>query len=176
MAMLQERITKNFIWKEVLSTDLIPGYYVHPTLQQIFCYKVLFERLIQPIRDRFRRIRITSGLRDEVVYQALRKAGYPASARSDHFAWCHLNPIGSGAVDFIPLDSDLFEVHRFIYQKVVKGEWDVNQLILYPEQGFIHISNPRSWIFRYPIQSRRKFLIYEKGKYRRFEVHGSRLG
>ena len=174
--MLQEKITKNFIWKEVLSTDLIPNYYVHPTPQQIFCYKTLFERLIQPIRDNFGRIRITSGLRDEAVYQALKKSGYPASPRSDHFAWCHLNPIGSGAVDFVPLDADLFEVHRFIYQKVVEGDWNVNQLILYPEQGFIHISNPRSWIFRYPIQSRRKFLIYEKGKYRRFEVHGSRLG
>jgi len=171
--MLQEKITKNFIWKEVLTSDILPDYYIIPTPQQVFCYKTLFENLIQPIRDRFGRIRITSGLRDEVIYQALRRSGYPASTRSDHFAWCHLNPIGSGAVDFTPVDADLFEVHRFIYRKMIEGTWDVNQLIIYPEMKIIHISNPRSAIFKFAIDSRRKFLIFDKGKYRPWEDKAS---
>jgi len=69
--MLHQRITKNFIWKEVLTSDSLPGYHIIPTPQQIFCYKILFENLIQPIRDQFGRIKITSGLRDEIIYQAL---------------------------------------------------------------------------------------------------------
>ena len=172
--MVHKNITKNFVWKEILTSESLPGYQIIPTPQQIFCYRTLFESLVQPIRNQFGRIKITSGLRDEVIYQALRKRGYPASPRSDHFAWCNLNPIGSGAVDFTPLDADLFEVHRFIYRKVIEGTWDVNQLIIYPEMGVIHISNPRSVIFRFAVNSRRKFLIYENGTYMAYDPSGSR--
>jgi len=157
-------LTKNFSWSEFNHSSLVPGYFIPKTNKNVFGVEVLCIQLMQPIRDYVdKTVTVTSGIRDMTIYEALRNARYPASRTSDHFFWCELNPIGSGACDFtFPNFKKLCKkVFHFIIDKLM-----YNQVILYPDKNFIHVSTDREHIFRYPIKSRRPILIYRNGTYR----------
>lgn len=156
---------------------------IKPTEFQIGMLKKLCEELLQPIRDGFGPLRITSGLRDKVVYDALVKAGLPASKTSDHFLVPCLtkvgdkwlapasapNPRGKGAADFVLLKADAWRVYYWIIKRF-KPRFDFNQVIIYPKayskasSDYIHIANPaRLFIAKAIVPSKKPILVYVAG-------------
>jgi len=118
------------------------------TPQQEFCMRVLANELLQPIRDKFGVIQITSGLRTNKTIQRLIKEGYPASKSSDHVAWSSDNPYGTGAADItLPKFSKINVVFEWIIVNL-KGRF--KQIILYPDKNMIHVANAWENIFKSP--------------------------
>jgi len=160
-------ITKDFGWNDFNHSGQAPGVLVPATDRNLFGAKVLCESLLQPIRDHIGKpLLINSGFRDRTIYEALKRAGYPASATSDHFFWCELNPTGSGAADITweGFKDDGVKVFEWISESLL-----YNQVIIYPDQNFIHVSNHRSRIFCYPIQSRMPIAVYRNGQYQPYK-------
>ena len=177
------RLSKNFSLEEFTYSKIVDKH-IKPTSFQINKLQYLAENLLQPIRDKFGPLKITSGLRDLKVYRALVKAGYPASKTSDHFLVPYLikykgewlvpswapNPRGRGAADFIALKADAWELWHWVLKKFDKPGWDFNQFIIYPKDfssvktDYFHISNP-SHIFaaKSITPSRNPILVYVNG-------------
>ncbi len=156
-------ITKNFSWREFNHSASAPNYEIPRTRKNEFIITRLCEDILQPIRDHVgKSVKSNSGIRDLVIYEALKRRGYPASRTSDHFAWSEANPIGSGASDFTwsGFEKNGHEVFQWIINHI-----KFNQAIIYPESNFIHISNPRNRIFQLDIPSRRPVLEYKNKKY-----------
>jgi len=131
-----KKITKNFYLYEL--TQIVP------TNEQLFCLELLAIKL-QKIRDHFNNpIKILSGLRNKAINDGLRDKGYNSSKTSDHMAWCADNPTGLGAVDFTM--SDIEVVFKWIINNISEYE----QLIFYPDNGFIHLSNRWDQVFKSP--------------------------
>ena len=180
--MIDKQLSKNFKLSE-FTYSKTANKHIKPTDFQIEMLKQLCVNLLQPIRDKFGSMKITSGLRDKEVYDALVKAGYPASKTSDHFLVPYLvkkgkvwlapadapNPRGKGAADFMPLKADIWDVYCWVMNNF-KASTDFNQLIIYPaaysniKRDFIHISNPaRLFIAKYIIPSTKPLLVCVKG-------------
>jgi len=71
-----------------------------------------------------------------------RKVAKP-SKTSDHFFMGEVWPLGVGAMDFTPVGFDekqITDLFDWIVRTFKPDEY--GQVILYPEQVFIHISNP----------------------------------
>jgi len=160
------RLSTNFHLDEFTRSRFAEGGRVKPTHQQIYCIKILVSSIMQSVRDKFGKIRITSGIRDKSVHDGLIKHGYPASVTSDHLAWCTVNPYGTGACDFIPLEANLKEVFLWISSNCIYG-----QLIIYPEDGFIHVSNEWESLFKHLTRSKfkRPLLVRKDGAYHIYE-------
>jgi len=177
------QLSKNFNLKEFTYSEVTKKH-LKPTEFQIEKLRYLAENLLQPIRDKFGPLKITSGLRDLEVYRALVKAGYPASKTSDHFLVPYLykyndewlvptwapNPRGRGAADFIALKTDAWDLWFWVLDEFKKPGWDFNQFIIYPKKyssakvDYFHISNP-SHIFpaKSITPSRNPLLVYVNG-------------
>ncbi len=120
-------LTKNFLLREFyVSTS-------HPDIakksvkfhEDIFALKLLTIEILQKIRDQFGPLKILSGFRSEELNHAIN-----GSKRSDHL-------FGSAA-DFVPISFDISQVYSWI---ALDSKLPYRQVILYPEEGFIHISN-----------------------------------
>lgn len=155
------QLTNNFNLNEF---TLSAGMFILPTEEQIFCIKTLCENLLQPIRDQFGQIKITSGLRNLQSYKNLKEQGYPVSATSDHFAWCSANPKGTGAADVYFTRTEPMPVFKWVISNLLSK---VGQIILYPKEKFIHISNAHEVIFRSPSvrDINRQVMIHENGTF-----------
>lgn len=186
--MKNRQLSKNFYLNEFTYSKTADKR-VTPTDFQIDLLGRLAKNLLQPIRDKFGSLKITSGLRDREIYDALIKAGYPASKTSDHFlvpyliyidkkkdwyapAWAP-NPRGRGAVDFTLFNStifDIWDVWYWILNTFDRPGIDYNQVIIYPsgyskvKGNYIHISNP-SKLFKskHIVPSRRPTMVYVAG-------------
>lgn len=157
------KLSDSFSLSELTASSYAAGGFVKPNDKQIFCLKKLCENLLQPIRNQFGLVRITSGLRDMEVYHGLIKAKLPASKTSDHFAWSEANPYGTGAADFYCPNADLDKVYKWIKSELNDK---IGQLIIYPSKGFIHVSNSWSEIFSMPDPGTKvKYLVYSNGKF-----------
>jgi len=180
--MSDQKLSENFNLSEFTYSKAADRR-IKPTEFQIGMLKRLCEDLLQPIRDAFGSLRITSGLRDRVIYDALVKAGLPASKTSDHFLVPYLtkvgnewmaptfapNPRGKGAADFVPLNADAWIVYYWIIKRF-KPKFDFNQVIIYPKDyskansDYIHIANPaRLFIAKAIIPSKQPILVYVAG-------------
>lgn len=141
------------------------GIVIRPTPEQIFCISVLCENILQPVRNIWGPVKITSGLRNQRSYLALKKKGYPASETSDHFAWGTVNPKGTGAADFVVSGAKMKEVFHWLIDQHYKH---AGQIIYYPKKNFIHVSNHPNEIFKMkdtrPEENR--VLTYSNGKFK----------
>lgn len=157
------RLSKNFAQQEFTTSA---GIKIDPTSEQLFCLKTLCQNILQPIRDKYGPVNITSGLRNSESTEKLIAAGVSASRTSDHMAWCQGNPKGTGAADFICRGKNMGVIFSWIQRHLMHN---VGQVIYYPYRDFIHVSNRFSKIFCMPDprpESWRK-LLYENGGFLR---------
>lgn len=136
------KLSNNFYLNEF---TISAGLVIAPTDEQIFCLQQLTKNILQPIRDKFGSVKITSGLRTKQSYEKLIEQGYPASKTSDHFGWSDVNPKGTGAADFVVLgEADQLSAFHWI----IKTLYDkCRQIIYYPDMNIIHVSNNFNSIF-----------------------------
>jgi len=179
-----QKLSENFQLSEFIYSS-VSKEEIRPTKFQIEKLKYLAQNILQPIRDKWGPLRITSGLRTYKTYLALKKKGYPASKTSDHFLIPYLkwsvikqmwlvpsdvpNPRGKGAADFIAIRANAWDVWYWVLENFKPGE-DYNQFIIYPKNysyvktDYFHISNPAK-IFNCPsiVPSKRPILVFVKG-------------
>lgn len=180
------KLSPNFTLGELTHSNLA-NKYVETTSFQIGMLRELCTELLQPVRNKFGVLKVTSGLRDKEVYDLLIKNGYPASKTSDHFLVPYLykhradwlvpssapNPRGKGAADFIPLKANGWDVFYWMLDNFEASK-DFNQLIIYPKDyskaksNYLHVSNPaRLFIAKSIVPAKRPVLVYVSGN-RRF--------
>jgi len=97
---------------------------IKPTIVHILQAQVLALSCLQPIRDMFGTLIVTSWLRDETL-----NAKVGGSLQSDH--------LYGSAADFISIDENVEAVFRWV---VEVSEIPYRQVIYYPDKNFIHIS------------------------------------
>ena len=123
-------LSRNFTLSELIKSDtaIRKGINNNPNAEQIEKLKLLCENILQPVRDHFGRVKITSGYRSEELCAAI-----GSSARSQHAK--------AEAADFGCICVDNAELADWI-----KRELPYDQLILEfytpgePNSGWIHCS------------------------------------
>lgn len=124
-------LTENFSVEELTTTET--GQYNTPGEVELSKLLYLATYILQPIRERWGRLKINSGFRSKAVQDALTVSGAPTSKTvSQH-------TLGEAA-DFVPLDSDIDSVFLWC-----KDMLNYGQIILEESRGaqWIHISLPR---------------------------------
>ena len=123
-------LTRNFTLSELIKSDtaIRKGINNNPNAEQIEKLKALCENILQPVRDHFGRVKITSGFRSVALCEAI-----GSSARSQHAK--------AEAADFECIGVDNAELFDWI-----KDNLQPDQLILEfytpgePNSGWIHCS------------------------------------
>jgi hypothetical protein len=134
-------LTRNFTLSELTKSDtaIRKGINNNPNAEQIEKLKALCENILQPVRDHFGRVKITSGYRSPELCTAIGSSINSQHARAE-------------AADFEVIGTDNAELFDWI-----KNNLTPDQLILEfytpgePNSGWIHCS----WI---PDQPRASFL------------------
>ena len=135
-------LSRNFSLQELIKSDtaIRKGIDNNPNADQIEKLKRLCENVLQPVRDHFGRVKVTSGFRSPELCLAI-----GSSVNSQHAK--------AEAVDFEVLGVDNAEVADWVYKNI-----QTDQLILEyytpgePNSGWIHASwvefNPRAQYLR----------------------------
>jgi hypothetical protein len=134
-------LSQNFSLQELIKSDtaIRKGIDNNPNSDQVEKLKALCENVLQPVRDHFGRVKVTSGYRSEELCEAI-----GSSKKSQHAK--------AEAVDFECIGVDNAEVADWVNMNC-----ETDQLILEfytpgePNSGWIHAS----WI---PYQPRRQFM------------------
>ena len=124
------QLSRNFSLQELIKSDtaIRKGIDNNPNSDQIEKLKLLCENILQPVRDHFGRVKVTSGYRSVELCMAI-----GSSANSQHAK--------SEAADFEVMGTDNAELADWI-----KNNLDYDQLILEyytqgePNRGWIHCS------------------------------------
>jgi len=135
-------LSRNFTLLELIKSDTAvrKGINNNPNAGQIENLKLLCENILQPVRDHFGRVKVTSGFRSEELCLAI-----GSSVNSQHAQGC--------AADFECVGVDNAEVADWI-----KKNLETDQLILEyynpgePNSGWIHCS----WV---PVNRREQFML-----------------
>lgn len=127
------KLTKDFTLEELIHTDTgIPNV---PTDAETTKLLYIAAYLLQPIRDKWGKIIVTSGYRGPKVQDELTKRGYPTSKTSQH--------LKAEAVDFVSGDNvPLMLIWEWACKNLYYG-----QCILEDHDGkfWIHLSLPRMY-------------------------------
>jgi zinc D-Ala-D-Ala carboxypeptidase len=115
-------LTRNFTLQELTKSDtaIRKGIDNNPNADQIEKLKILCEKILQPVRDHFGRVKVTSGFRSPALCQAIGSSANSQHARAE-------------AADFEVTGVDNVELADWIHREL---EWD--QLIL----EFTLLANP----------------------------------
>ena len=135
------QLSRNFSLQELTKSDtaIRKGIDNEPNADQIDKLKMLCENVLQPVRDHFGRVKVTSGFRSPQLCQAIGSVVTSQHARAE-------------AVDFEVIGVDNAEVADW-----VKMNCETDQLILEyytpgePNSGWIHAS----WV---PFQPRAQYM------------------
>jgi hypothetical protein len=143
------KVTPHFIWREFLYSETANREAVLDTDEDLRRTQVLgilaIATTLEYIREWYNEpVRITSGVRDEVIQGVLLEAGIRSSSKSDHSYFSDWYPYGVGAVDFYIEDVPLRTVFNDIINRLPDARY--GQAILYETGGFIHLSNPRDFL------------------------------
>ena len=133
-------LSRNFTLSELIKSDtaIRKGINNNPNAEQIEKLKDLCENILQPVRDHFGRVKVTSGFRSVALCEAI-----GSSSRSQHAR--------AEAADFECIGVDNAELADWIHKNL-----SYDQLILEfytpgePNSGWIHCS----WIADKPRASR----------------------
>lgn len=160
------KLSDNFSLDEFTTSA---GIKIVPTNEQIYCLKILCSDVLQPIRDKFGPVEITSGLRNFETFNKLKENGYPASRTSDHFAWSSVNPSATGAADFYCPNAIMKDVFHYIQQHLYD---EIGQVIYYPDMNVIHVSNRFNKIFTMNDTRNKntRVMIYQDGKFQTYNA------
>ena len=124
-------LSRNFSLQELIKSDtaIRKGIDNNPNADQIEKLKLLCENILQPVRDHFGRVKVTSGFRSSELYAAIGSSvNIPARASAE-------------AADFEVIGTDNAELFDWI-----KSNLEPDQLILEfytpgePNSGWIHCS------------------------------------
>jgi len=123
-------LSRNFTLQELTKSDtaIRKGINNNPSAGQIEKLKLLCENILQPVRDHFGRVKVTSGFRSPELCAAI-----GSSVNSQHAQAC--------AADFEVVGTDNAELADWIYKNL-----EPDQLILEfynpgePNSGWIHCS------------------------------------
>ena len=145
-------LSRNFTLSELIKSDtaIRRGINNNPNAEQIEKLKALCENILQPVRDHFGRVKVTSGFRSVELCEAI-----GSSARSQHAK--------AEAADFEVIGTDNAELFDWI-----KNNLSPDQLILEfytpgePNSGWIHCSwiegTPRaSYLHAYKSEGKTKY-------------------
>ena len=124
------KLSRNFTLQELIKSDTAvrKGIDNNPNADQIEKLKELCEKILQPVRDHFGRVKVTSGFRSPLLCEAI-----GSSANSQHAK--------AEAADFEVIGTDNADLVDWIHKNL---EWD--QLILEyytsgePNSGWVHCS------------------------------------
>lgn len=124
----ETRLTKNFWLSEFLVSSRYPEAVESTRLfdPEIIKFYWLCHFALQPIRDRFGYVKITSGFRTVYLNSLLGGAG-----GSQH---CYAE-----AADFIPTEANAEQVYEWILDELGWG----GEVFLYKKAGHIHLAMPR---------------------------------
>ena len=152
------QMSRNFSLQELIKSDtaIRMGIYNNPSAEQMEKLKALCENILQPVRDHFGRVKVTSCFRSVDLCLAIK-----SSANSQHAK--------AEAADFEVMGTDNAELADWIYKNL-----EFDQLILEfytpgePNSGWIHCSYT-------PNQPRKQFLhaFKSEGKTKYKPVIGS---
>jgi len=123
-------LSRNFTLSEMTKSDtaIRKGINNNPNAEQIEKLKTLCEKILQPVRDHFGRVKVTSGFRSVELCQAI-----GSSVNSQHAK--------AEACDFEVIGVDNAELADWIHREL---EWDQLILEFYtpgePNSGWIHCS------------------------------------
>jgi len=123
-------LSRNFTLSEMTKSDtaIRKGINNNPNAEQIEKLKTLCEKILQPVRDHFGRVKVTSGFRSVELCQAI-----GSSVNSQHAK--------AEAADFEVIGVDNAELADWIHREL---EWDQLILEFYtpgePNSGWIHCS------------------------------------
>ena len=123
-------LSRNFTLSELTKSDtaIRKGINNNPNAEQIEKLKTLCEKILQPVRDHFGRVKVTSGFRSVELCQAI-----GSSVNSQHAK--------AEACDFEVIGVDNAELADWIHREL---EWDQLILEFYtpgePNSGWIHCS------------------------------------
>lgn len=144
---------------------------------QIYLAERLAKDILQPIRRHFGKLKINSGIRTPSIMEAMIAYGFKPSPTTDHsYGNTEVNWKGSGAADIVPIESDIWSVYDWIISTRFAGQINYNQVILYPGNGFIHISNPKEILFSsrlvkdLQLTSRKREAVYKDGAYSIYRI------
>ena len=134
-------LTRNFSLSELIKSDtaIRMGINNNPSAEQIEKLKALCENILQPVRDHFGRVKVTSGFRSEQLCLAIKSSVNSQHAKAE-------------ACDFECIGTDNAELADWIHKNL-----PYDQLILEfytpgePNSGWIHCSY-------IPEQPRKQFL------------------
>ena len=123
-------LSRNFSLQELTKSDTAIRMDIdnNPNADQIEKLKALCENILQPVRDHFGRVKVTSGFRSEKLCLAIGSSVNSQHARAE-------------AADFEVIDTDNAELADWIYKNL-----EPDQLILEfykpgePNSGWIHCS------------------------------------
>ena len=151
-------LTRNFSLQELTKSDtaIRKGIDNQPNADQVDKLKTICEKILQPVRDHFGRVKVTSGFRSPELCVAI-----GSSVNSQHAK--------AEAVDFEVLGVDNAEVADWVYKNC-----EIDQLILEfytpgePNSGWIHASY-------IPFQPRAQYMraYKEEGKTKYKPILGS---
>jgi|GEM_PF-1523811 len=142
------KVSEFFSYEEFTQSN-----YGKPVFNKISKY--LLENLCRNILDPVRRelggpIVITSGIRDVIIMNGLKKAGYYPSSTTDHsFGDPTVNAYGVGAADIIPQGTCCEALFNTTCELFRRNRIRIGQC-LWERQGgkeWVHIANPKSVLF-----------------------------
>ena len=146
------QMSRNFSLQELIKSDtaIRKGIDNNPNADQIEKLKALCENILQPVRDHFGRVKVTSGFRSVQLCQAI-----GSSANSQHAK--------SEAADFECVGVDNAELADWIHKNL---EYDQLILEFYtpsePNSGWIHCSyipegRRASYLWAYKSEGKTKY-------------------
>lgn len=151
---LDIKVSDNFSLKEYLKSDLL-GDCVPINDIQYWLIKKHAKLVMQPIRDEFGMLIITSAVRNKEIIKLMNDSDeFSPSTTTDHsFLDPEVYPYGVGAADFYAVDEpNLLEIQQWIMKKALRFKLPVGQSIIYWDSKkedfvFIHVSLLRSIVF-----------------------------
>ena len=123
-------LSRNFTLQELIKSDTAIRLDINnnPNSGQIEKLKALCENILQPVRDHFGRVKVTSGFRSEQLCLAIKSSVNSQHAKAE-------------ACDFEVMGTDNAELADWIHREL---EWDQLILEFYtpgePNSGWIHCS------------------------------------
>ena len=141
-------LSKNFTLQELTKSDTAvrKGIDNNPNSDQIAKLQLLCENILQPVRDHFGRVKVTSGFRSEDLCLAIGSSRNSQHAKAEAADFECVGVDNAEVADWIKMN---LETDQLILEYYTPGE---------PNSGWIHASY-------IPYQPRRQFLhAYREGK------------
>ena len=145
-------LTRNFTLSELTKSDtaIRKGINNNPSPEQIEKLKALCENILQPVRDHFGRVKITSGFRSVELCLAINSSANSQHAKAEA---CDFECIGVDNAELADWIKDNLPYDQLIVEYYTPGE---------PNSGWIHCSyvpdQPRaSYLWAYRSEGKTKY-------------------